>query len=398
MPDKDDIDLRKLEETFVLADDAFWDDRSVLFGSESERTGKLFEYLRRVWNPWDRSGPCMYRGCPELSIRRSHTIHRAGSLERIAEGQHVLTPRLNKTGQISMESVGLNNASTFPGFCERHEQLFFEFESTGSISSVRHLALQTFRTLCREIARKRHTVDQSEKFLKQYREARTKHYSEAIKAFNQDAKFKSIDVKGDELEKLAISGLKGQKADLAELEGDLYDEVFEYISTGNNEPSLQGISLPFEVPISLSGFGVITYESGHKRHRALCPLGILPLAGETVVFIGAARKHAAAVESYREGMMHGFNGVNAMESWMTNGSDHWFIRPSAWAAIPLHRQEKIFALLQSEEDNIGAMLDFSILDDARRTIITTIQNNLEMASEKAAVLEMVERESAKITS
>jgi hypothetical protein len=178
----------------------------------------------------------------------------------------------------------------------------------------------------------------------------------------------------------------------------LYDELFDYISAQKQEPSLQAILLPFEVPVSLSGFGVLRYMNGGKEYRALCPLGILPQAGSTVAFIGAARKHAVIVEAYRESMEHGFNGLNAMESWLTNGSDHWFIRPSAWESIPSHRQEKVFELLRSEEDNIGTMLDFSILDDARRTIISTIHDHIEEAEDKAPVLEMVKRESAKITS
>ena len=398
MPDEKDSDYnRKLAEVFTETDDAFWDDRSVVFGTDNERTAKLFAFLRRVWNPWERSGPCMYRGCTELSIRRSHTIHRAGSLERIAEAQHVLTPRLDKSAQVKMERIGVNNASTFPGFCEKHEQLFSEFESTGSLTSVRHIALQAFRTLCREIARKRHAVDQLEKGLKDYREARTKHYSVAIKNFDQRAKISAVKVKGDGLEKLTVSRLKGQKADLAELEGDLYDELFVYIDSQRQEPALQALSFPFEVPVSLSGFGVLTYQSERKKHRALCPLGILPLAGETVVFIGAARKHAAVVEAYRETMEHGFNGLNAMESWLTNGSDHWFIRPSAWAGIPPPRQEKLLGLLQSEEDNIGTMIDFSILDDARRAIIAMINGDLEEATDQTGVLEMVRRESEKLT-
>jgi hypothetical protein len=66
------------------------------------------------------------------------------------------------------------------------------------------------------------------------------------------------------------------------------------------------------------------------RGRALCPLGILPQAGSTVVFIGAARKHSMVVKKYLADMTVGFGAVNAMESWLTNGSDHWFIRPSAW--------------------------------------------------------------------
>lgn len=145
----------------------------------------------------------------------------------------------------------------------------------------------------------------------------------------------------------------------------LYDELFDYIDSQTGEPSLQALAFPFEVAVSLSGFGVLTYKSGGKKHRALCPLGILPLLGETVAFIGAARKHADVVEGYRGMMKHGFNGLNAMESWLTNGSDRWFIKPSTWTSIPQQRQEKVLELLGKEDDNIGTMLDFSILDDVR---------------------------------
>jgi hypothetical protein len=51
MPDEKDDTYRQLEEAFSEADDAFRDDPSVVFGTEGERTGKLFDYLRRVWNP-----------------------------------------------------------------------------------------------------------------------------------------------------------------------------------------------------------------------------------------------------------------------------------------------------------------------------------------------------------
>jgi hypothetical protein len=202
-------------------------------------------------------------------------------------------------------------------------------------------------------------VEQSENALKQYREARTRHYSAAIKKRSPGAEITKVVVKGDALEEHVLSHLKGAKADLSELEGDLYDELFDYIEAQKGEPSLQALTFPFEVPVSLSGFGVLTYKFRGKDHRALCPLGILPLSGETVAFIGGARKHAAVVEGYRAGMENGFSGLNAMESWLTNGSGHWFMRPSAWRSIPQQRQEKVLELLRSEEDNIGKMLDFS---------------------------------------
>ena len=123
---------------------------------------------------------------------------------------------------------------------------------------------------------------------------------------------------------------------------------------------------------------------------------MLPQDGSTVAFIGTDRKHADVIEAYRSSMEHGFNGLNAMESWITNGSDHWFIRPSAWYAIPDHRQEKVLELLMSEDDNIGTMLDFSILDGARRAIIAMIDENIDEAPNHAVVLDMVNREKAKM--
>jgi hypothetical protein len=208
--DYDDM-YRALEETFVPAEDAFWDDPSVVMGSEPETTRKLFEHLKRSSRNWERSGPCMYQGCGKPSIRRSHSIHRAGSIERIAEAQHVLTPRLDNRGQMRMERVGVNLASTFPGFCEEHEQLFSEFEVVGAVSAPRHVALQAFRTLSREIARKRQGLAELERLLQDYRKARDEYYAAAILKAIPGSTFEKSTVKGDAMEERLASVSAGIK-------------------------------------------------------------------------------------------------------------------------------------------------------------------------------------------
>ncbi len=201
------------------------------------------------------------------------------------------------------------------------------------------------------------------------------------------------------MEKRLVTIIKGARADVAELRGDLHDQLFGYISGQSQEPSLQALSIPVEVPVSLSGFGVLTYKRtcDKRARRALCLLGILPQDGSSVAFIVADRKHTEVVEAYRSSMVDGFNGLNAMESWMTNGSDHWFIRPSDWAAIPQHRQERVLELLMSDDDNIVTMLDFSILDGTRRAIIAMIHEHIDEAPERTGVLAMVSSEAAKMT-
>ena len=124
---------------------------------------------------------------------------------------------------------------------------------------------------------------------------------------------------------------------------------------------------------------------------------ILPQNGSTLAFIGADRKHADIVEGYSSWMTHGFNSLNAMESWMINGSDHWFIRPSEWAAIPQQRQDGVLHSLMSDDENIGAVLDFSILDEARSAIVRMVEDHITQDVDRVRVLEMVNREIAKMT-
>jgi hypothetical protein len=395
--DRDDI-YRVLEETFVPADDAFWDDPSVVMGSESEKKRRLFEQIRRSSRNWESSGPCMYRGCGMPSIRRSHTVHRAGSIERIAEAQHVLTPRLNNRGQMGMDLLGVNLASTFPGFCGEHEQLFSEFEVGGAVTAPRHVALQAFRTLSREIARKRHGLPELEQLLRDYRKGREEYFAASILKAAPEFTFKGLTVEGDAMEERLASMIEGGKADLSELEGDLYEELFAFVSgKATDEPSLEALSLPFEAPVCCSGFGVLTYEYHGERLRALCPLGILPQEGSTILFICAARKHSIIIEQYVRDMTVGFGALNAMESWLVNGTDHWFIRPSAWQAISPVRQAKVLDLLLRDEDNIGTFLEFSILDGPRKYLITYIREYLSEADDPDAVQRMVTAEEAKLT-
>jgi hypothetical protein len=396
MQDQSNDSNQRLEEALAKAHDAFIGDPSIMFKSEAERNRIYFDRFNHRWKTWERPGPCMYRGCAEPSIRRSHSIHKAGQLERIAEAKHVLTPRLNSAGHLEMRRVGVNLASTFPGFCERHEQLFSEFETSGSISTARHVALQAFRTLCREIARIRLEIADLETGIEGYRKIRTNYYSSAVRTVARDAIIKKIAITGDRRENRAVLQLRRSRATLSELEGDLYGELFDCINNQAPDPCLEILNLPYEVSVACSGLGELTYKHDGKKHRAFCPLGILPQNGTTMTFIGAARKHSLAVEFHRAKMELGFGALNAMESWIINGSDHWFIRPSAWAAIPATRQANILQRIMSDRDNIGSPVNVSVLDDLRRWIISYNRDNLDTGKDRAKILQIIRKESAKL--
>ena len=389
-----DEKLRAVVEAFEAADDAYHDAPATIFGSESERKRQLFAHFRRGRKLWERIGLCMYRGCGNTAVPRSHSIHRAGSIEHIAEQQHVLTPVFHD-GEMTLKRVGVYDASTFRGFCESHEQLFSSFEQAGKITNHRQIALQAFRSVCREIARKRTDLENIQRAHAEIREARLRHFKTAVEIF-PDIKVESLTYEGHAPEERVVSAIEQCKADLKELD-DIYDELFQYIETGNPEPCVSALDIRMEFPVSLSGLGVLRYRDDTGEHRALCLLGVLPQEHHSLTFMSAARRHCDAVWVYINKMQFGFGALNAIESWMVNGSDHWFIRPSAWEKIPESRRAKVCAALLSAEYNIGSDADFSILDDARRWMMRYVEKHLSETDDTDAALERLKIEAAKLS-
>lgn len=91
-------------------------------------------------------------------IVRAHTVPRAGSLTRIARDGHVyaLVPTLENiargNGLLEPQLVGVNRASTFTGFCSRHDDgLFAPLEKVPFIGSAEQCFLLAYRSYAREI-------------------------------------------------------------------------------------------------------------------------------------------------------------------------------------------------------------------------------------------------------
>jgi hypothetical protein len=65
-------------------------------------------------------------------IVKAHTIHKSGVLSRIAKSGHVYQGNANffdlvkNKGKIAQKLVGINDASTFTGFCGLHDNNTFE--------------------------------------------------------------------------------------------------------------------------------------------------------------------------------------------------------------------------------------------------------------------------------
>lgn len=91
------------------------------------------------------------------SIVKAHTVPKSSSLKAIAVDGHVLGLRLGLEniqkyrGKLCPEKIGINNASTFTGFCQKHDDLLFScLEKQPFIKSEEQCFKLAFRSFARE--------------------------------------------------------------------------------------------------------------------------------------------------------------------------------------------------------------------------------------------------------
>ncbi len=97
-------------------------------------------------------GPC------EGGIIKAHTVSRGPNLAKIAKNGHVQhytasIAKMNKNaGKLSVEKIGINDASTFLGFCRKHDQeLFSCIENEPFTGRPDQCLAVAYRTMSREL-------------------------------------------------------------------------------------------------------------------------------------------------------------------------------------------------------------------------------------------------------
>lgn len=102
-------------------------------------------------------------------ISKAHTVPRSGSLTRIAREGHVysfvpsIETLIKNNGLIVPELHGINHASTFTGFCSKHDDaIFAPLEKTTFSGTPEQCFLLGYRALAREIFTKQAAASLSE--------------------------------------------------------------------------------------------------------------------------------------------------------------------------------------------------------------------------------------------
>lgn len=179
--DMDDLSVKRIEAAIDKAIDDFKKNQDSIFSDEKETLSFKYKSLLSAQKEIERDRKCIVRNCNKKSIKKSHSIQKSGSLKIIAQNGHVLQPKFNiEKGEVELIQVGVNNASTFPGYCLEHENLFCGFETSKEFEWEEHLALQIYRTVCREIVACENQISKIKALFDDYIKFRDKKISEAL--------------------------------------------------------------------------------------------------------------------------------------------------------------------------------------------------------------------------
>lgn len=104
----------------------------------------------------------IWNGTCSGKIVSAHTVPRSGSLARIARDGHVYTfmngleSLIQNHGRLVPQLKGINKASTFYGFCRKHDNdLFSPLEKADFVGSEQQCFLLAYRAVAKEIYNKR---------------------------------------------------------------------------------------------------------------------------------------------------------------------------------------------------------------------------------------------------
>ncbi|HXH99212.1 MAG TPA: hypothetical protein VNI52_03010 [Sphingobacteriaceae bacterium] len=367
------MDKKLLDKINAAVDKALEDFQSnpdFIFENELERLKYQYSEPKELKN-WKKNQKCIVIRCEKKSIEKSHTIQKSGSIKELAENNHILTPNFNgKTGEMEMLSVGVNEASTFPGYCLEHESLFSEFENQKDYKTGEHMGLQLYRTVCREIVINEYQKKSLENIQKRYIEFRDKMMTDAIIA-NLDEE--TLNTPTLELKNFKVKSndrrLKYTKRQVKLIDSNLKDFLYPYRDAVLNDlkkrkfQKIAYVAMTFnqQIPVALAGKANFYY----KKNVDII-MNILPRTDNTYLFFSTLEKHTNALKLFMRQFENPLLMMNAIENCMIHGSDHWFIKPSVWNKIDQDSRQRILDSINDDKYNIANKFGMTILNDLKQ--------------------------------
>jgi len=280
---------------------------------------RTYKSIRAAARKLDRPGHCFWPGCTHQSIKYSHTISRAIGLAPIAVDGRVETPE-RFLRRVEPHSAAIPKASTFPGYCRKHEQEFSPFEGAGKLSTPNHYLLQAVRSADREVW----WGDARASFLAQFNSS----HREQIDAVSDPRRRRSLRRKV--LRPIEFIGVSS----------DMSRAGVRFVRHDLREALKHPDVLPLFVhafqdvkgdPVALSGSIVHWYEDREGTRRpAEFVFSAHPNAGGRLMILASSRDEVDTLNSYiASEAFDAAARTRLIRTWMHH-TDHWFANRTWW--------------------------------------------------------------------
>ncbi|MBW2570123.1 MAG: hypothetical protein JRE47_12360 [Deltaproteobacteria bacterium] len=353
-----------------------------------------------------QSRRCIYPKCTKRTIKKSHSIPKSASLNIISENGHVLKPDFDEYGKelkVKIKSVGINNASAFPGFCEEHERLFSIYENDAKIDTYKKALLQSYRAICREIVVRKNDRFVLNQLYREYKDVLEKESLKCVKGLLKNlielGEIKQIKIDGgDGLLLNFEKQIKYINKVIVTLE-DYSDTIISEITsdTKSSDLILSALTIDYVLPIALCGFANSELQVNGSRTEFTLIMNIVPINKETYIICATNKKNKEIFDEYMKFChQHHLSVLNMVESFMIFGSDHWFIQPSKWHTLPDDRKEILLADILQSNESFLEMYPLSIFDEARKTFIDLFLRNTKDRKLTNIEKDFIDREKNKL--
>jgi len=341
--------------------------------TENLRKSLFFNHVSNSLKLYRSNHDCIYLNCTKKSIKNSHTISKKLFLATIEENGHVLRPKFDtNTNSFILDKIGINLASTFPGFCTNHEKLFQDFEEKDQFNTPEHFNLQLYRTICREYFIKKYQQRIYSQLLISYKEFRN---NALLEKYRKDNFIKFLESKG-----LQFKGLKYSMPDTFE---KLITKELNYLNKeidimhvyyqkgtdlleGKDDFWGKAYSLDIQIPVCLSGRANFKVNDNGKEKNIIVFINVLPQKINTTINICGLNKDEDYIKLYlNSALTDGISFLTMIETWMVRGTDHWFIKPSIWQKISRKSQKTILQDFRDLSYNIGTPYLITIFQDLK---------------------------------
>jgi hypothetical protein len=271
------------------------------------------------------------------------------------------------------------------------------------VNTEEELLLQAYRTACCELFRTAFWIDKATDQLQTFQTLRDQRLTEFVKSRLHAAGLQEINVGPLQIQDdPMVSRWEGPLQGLRELHNHLKATLVPALESAvfSNDRSgltIHATDLDVDLPVGLSGAASVPrFGPGQKSLHIL--MGVLPHDKGTLTFTVGAAADQAELDLYeKRWMQNALEYLSMVESWMINGTDQWYLRPSVWNKLGKQRQELILDEISACARNVREEAKHAIFDDVRRSFLAEFEA-LHATRTDAQYLDYLQKHRSKIGS